>query len=58
MNIARIEAELDERGWVVIDLPDPAPVHETRDALVKHLQERGPHRAERRSTTTTVTSRG
>ena len=41
MNITRVEAELDERGWAVIDLPDPAPVYETRDALVKHLREEG-----------------
>jgi len=41
MNISDIEATLDEKGWVVVDLLDPAPVHDARNELVKHLQERG-----------------
>ena len=41
MNIATLEAELDERGWVVIDLPNPRPAYDVRDRLLEHLREQG-----------------
>ncbi len=35
------EAALRERGWLVIDFPDPSPVFATRDSLLKWLREHG-----------------
>jgi hypothetical protein len=39
MNLYEMDATLAERGWLVIDLPDPSAVFETRDRLLSHLQQ-------------------
>ena len=38
MNAAGADVALSERGWVVVDLPDPAPVLRARDALESWLR--------------------
>ena len=35
-----LEATLDERGWVAVDLPDPGSVLQARDRLLAFLRER------------------
>lgn len=39
MSTATLEATLAERGWVVVDLPDPSPVRHARDRLLARLRE-------------------
>lgn len=36
-----MDVVLSEKGWIIIDLPNPAPVFEVRDLLLDHLQRRG-----------------
>ncbi len=36
-----MDVALAEKGWVIIDLPNPAPVFEVRDLLLDHLQRSG-----------------
>jgi hypothetical protein len=42
MMPAHAEATLAERGWLVLDLPDPTPVMATRERLLEWLRERPP----------------
>ena len=39
MSAAVYEATLAERGWVVVDLPDPSPVRHARERLLARLRE-------------------
>ncbi len=39
MSAAVYEATLAERGWVVVDLPDPSPVRHARERLLARLHE-------------------
>jgi hypothetical protein len=39
VSTATREATLAERGWVVVDLPDPSPVHHARERLLARLRE-------------------
>jgi hypothetical protein len=39
MSMAGLEATLAERGWLVIDLPDPSPVQHARDRLLARLRD-------------------
>jgi hypothetical protein len=39
VNAAVYEATLAERGWVVVDLPDPSPVRHARERLLARLRE-------------------
>jgi len=38
---AALEARLGEQGWLVLELPDPAPVFEARERLLAFLRQRG-----------------
>lgn len=38
MNVAGAEATLAERGWLVVDLPDPAPVFAARDRILHWIR--------------------
>lgn len=40
MSITPLEATLAQRGWLAIDLPDPAPVWAARDQLLERLRSR------------------
>jgi hypothetical protein len=42
MTSAELEVTLAERGWLALDLPDPAPVFAVRDRLLAWLRERHP----------------
>ena len=39
MSAAVYEATLAERGWVVVDLPDPSPVRHARERLLARLRD-------------------
>jgi hypothetical protein len=39
VSAAVYEATLAERGWVVVDLPDPSPVRQARERLLARLRE-------------------
>lgn len=38
MTLRMLEQGLTERGWAVLDLPDPVPVLQARDRLLEHLR--------------------
>jgi Phytanoyl-CoA dioxygenase (PhyH) len=42
MNLAAAEANLAERGWLVLDLPEPAPVFAVRERILSWLREHEP----------------
>src|ERR1700690_3216994 len=42
MKLDAVMSELAERGWAVIDLPDPGPVQEARDRLLGSLRKHLP----------------
>lgn len=42
MNLERAQRDLTERGWAVVDLPDPGPVMHVRSRLLERLRRRLP----------------
>ena len=37
-ELAQLEQHFHEHGWIVVRLPDPAPVHAVRESLLAELR--------------------